>query len=207
MREVFEESLEELHQLMLNMGQTCQSIIASSYQALIKNDLNEIEQIHDYENKINHLERSIEAKCMQLLLLQAPVATDLRKVSSALKMITDMERIGDDPAAVEYDLGGADHVEASVSVDRTERPECLHHRLLTCLRVIDMVDHNIALPQYFLDISLSRFVMGAQISLIVRPDRNKTLPVVLRMHQDPVVLRLPEIKERFQDLVLDFNEL
>ena len=78
MREVFEESLEELHQLMLNMGQTCQSIIASSYQALIKNDLNEIEQIHDYENKINHLERSIEAKCMQLLLLQAPVATDLR---------------------------------------------------------------------------------------------------------------------------------
>lgn len=95
MREVFEESLEELHQLMLNMGQTCQSIIASSYQALIKNDLNEIEQIHDYENKINHLERSIEAKCMQLLLLQAPVATDLRKVSSALKMITDMERIGD----------------------------------------------------------------------------------------------------------------
>ena len=118
-----------------------------------------------------------------------------------------MERIGDDPAAVEYDLGGADHVEASVSVDRTERPECLHHRLLTCLRVIDMVDHNIALPQYFLDISLSRFVMGAQISLIVRPDRNKTLPVVLRMHQDPVVLRLPEIKERFQDLVLDFNKL
>ena len=101
MREVFEESLEELHQLMLNMGQTCQSIIASSYQALIKNDLNEIEQIHDYENKINHLERSIEAKCMQLLLLQAPVATDLRKVSSALKMITDMERIGDHA----YDIG------------------------------------------------------------------------------------------------------
>lgn len=101
MREVFEESLEELHQLMLNMGQTCQSIIASSYQALIKNDLNEIEQIHDYENKINHLERSIEAKCMQLLLLQAPVATDLRKVSSALKMITDMERIGD----YAYDIG------------------------------------------------------------------------------------------------------
>ena len=86
--------------------------------------------------------------------------------------LRDMERIGDDPAAVEYDLGGADHVEASVSVDRTERPECLHHRLLTCLRVIDMVDHNIALPQYFLDISLSRFVMGAQISLIVRPEQD-----------------------------------
>ena len=118
-----------------------------------------------------------------------------------------MERIGDDPAAVEYDLGGAEHVQASIGVDRAVSAEGLHHSLLAGLGVIDMVDHNIALPQYFLDISLSRFVMGAQISLIVRPDRNKTLPVVLRMHQDPVVLRLPEIKERFQDLVLDFNEL
>ncbi len=95
MRDVFEKSLEELHQMMLEMGQDCQSIIANTYKALIKNDLEVVDTIRSYENKINHLERNIENKCMQLLLLQAPIATDLRKVSSALKMITDLERIGD----------------------------------------------------------------------------------------------------------------
>lgn len=95
MRDVFEKSLEELHQMMLEMGHDCQGIISSTYEALIKNDLEVIKTVRSYENKINHLERNIESKCMQLLLLQAPIATDLRKVSSALKMITDLERIGD----------------------------------------------------------------------------------------------------------------
>ncbi len=95
MRDVFEKSLNDLHQMMLEMGQDCQCIIANTYKALIKNDLEVVDNIRSYENKINHLERNIENKCMQLLLLQAPIATDLRKVSSALKMITDLERIGD----------------------------------------------------------------------------------------------------------------
>ncbi len=95
MRDVFEKSLDDLHQMMLEMGQDCQCIIANTYKALIKNDLEVVDTIRSYENKINHLERNIENKCMQLLLLQAPIATDLRKVSSALKMITDLERIGD----------------------------------------------------------------------------------------------------------------
>ena len=207
MRNRFDRQLSTLNDELIEMGSMIEKSIETAIKALVNQDVDLARHAIEADEEIDRQERIIEDLCLKLLLQQQPVAKDLRLISSALKMITDMERIGDDPAAVEYDLGGADHVEASVSVDRTERPECLHHRLLTCLRVIDMVDHNIALPQYFLDISLSRFVMGAQISLIVRPDRNKTLPVVLRMHQDPVVLRLPEIKERFQDLVLDFNEL
>jgi phosphate transport system protein len=95
MRNEFQKKLKELHISLIDMGQDCQDIIRDTYQALIKNDLDVVEGIRKKENKINHSEREIENQCIALLLLQAPVAKDLRQVSSALEMVTDMERIGD----------------------------------------------------------------------------------------------------------------
>ena len=95
MRNEFQKKLKELHIALIDLGQDCQDIIRDTYQALIKNDLDVVDGIRQKENKINHSEREIENQCIALLLLQAPVAKDLRQVSSALEMITDMERIGD----------------------------------------------------------------------------------------------------------------
>ena len=95
MRNEFQKKLQELHIALIDLGQDCQDIIRDTYQALIKNDLDVVDGIRQKENKINHSEREIENQCIALLLLQAPVAKDLRQVSSALEMITDMERIGD----------------------------------------------------------------------------------------------------------------
>lgn len=95
MRKYFDLQLKQLHQELKEMGGLCQIVISETYQLLSKGDREVIKSIVVQEDQMNQKERDIEALCMKLLLKQQPVATDLRKVSAALKMITDMERIGD----------------------------------------------------------------------------------------------------------------
>lgn len=77
------------------MGALCEKAIALSAEALITANIELTDQVFAYSAQINQKERDIEAMCMRLLLLQQPVAKDLRIISSALKMVSDMERIGD----------------------------------------------------------------------------------------------------------------
>ena len=96
MRNRFDEQLEQLNVELIKMGALCEESIACAVKALFgeKTDFM-IDKVNENENEIDHMEHDIEALCMKLLLHQQPVARDLRSVSSALKMITDMERIGD----------------------------------------------------------------------------------------------------------------
>ena len=96
MRNRLDEQLELLNTELIKMGALCEESIACAIKALFdeKSNLN-IDKVNANEEEIDHLERDIEALCMKLLLQQQPVARDLRTVSSALKMISDMERIGD----------------------------------------------------------------------------------------------------------------
>ena len=98
MRNFFDKQLEELHGKVILMGEKCESAIKMAIDAFLDENSNlelSIDQVADMEREINDLEREIEGMCMKLLLKQQPVAGDLRMVSSALKMISDMERIGD----------------------------------------------------------------------------------------------------------------
>lgn len=96
MRNRLDEQLERLNTELIKMGALCEESIACAIKALFdeKSNIN-IDKVNANEEEIDHLERDIEALCMKLLLQQQPVARDLRTVSSALKMISDMERIGD----------------------------------------------------------------------------------------------------------------
>ncbi len=94
MREYYGEQLNELHEKLIAMGKACEESIKKSYEALKKKDTGLAREIMDGSIEISHMERDIESKCMKLLLLQQPVAGDLRNVSAALKIITDLERIG-----------------------------------------------------------------------------------------------------------------
>ena len=95
MRELFEEQLLLLNQELTEMGALCEEIISLASQALVAYDKALGEKVSKVGAKIDEEERTIETICMRLLLRQQPVARDLRSVSAALKMITDMERIGD----------------------------------------------------------------------------------------------------------------
>ena len=95
MRNRFDEQLFELNREIIEMGSMCEEAIASATQAMIKGDTELAAKVKNNSSVIDHMERDIESRCMKLLLHQQPVACDLRLISAALKMITDMERIGD----------------------------------------------------------------------------------------------------------------
>lgn len=95
MRNHFDEQLNELNAQLITMGALCEEAISGAAKYLIDNDESLKERIFETDRQIDQKERDIETLCMRLLLQQQPVARDLRTVSSALKMISDMERIGD----------------------------------------------------------------------------------------------------------------
>lgn len=95
MRSQFDKQLNLLNKKMIEMGAECESIIALSAKALLDGDVENAKKVKEQGRRIDHMERDIESICLKLLLQQQPVARDLRTISAALKMITDMERIGD----------------------------------------------------------------------------------------------------------------
>lgn len=95
MRNRFDEQLFELNREIIEMGAMCEEAIASAVKALTNGDIELAGGVKVNSSVIDQMERDIEGRCMKLLLHQQPVARDLRLISAALKMITDMERIGD----------------------------------------------------------------------------------------------------------------
>lgn len=90
---LFEKQLVALNQQMIQMGTMVEQSIETVSIALVKQDVQKADLVIEYAADISNQERQIENLCMKLLLKQQPVASDLRMISSALKMITDMERI------------------------------------------------------------------------------------------------------------------
>ena len=95
MRNKFDDELENLNLELIKMGGLIETSIELSAKVLINRDLEFIKKVNDLEIEIDDMEKIIERHCLKLLLRQQPVASDLRVISTALKMITDMERIGD----------------------------------------------------------------------------------------------------------------
>ena len=95
MRSKFDQQLAALNHELTEMGATCAQAIGLAAQALEQQDVALAAPVGQLEEQTNEQERTIEALCLKLLLQQQPVAKDLRQISAALKMITDMERIGD----------------------------------------------------------------------------------------------------------------
>lgn len=95
MRSRFDEQLAFLNKEMIEMGALCEEIIGGVLQALTEEKKQFLQGVSSLGSEIDRKERTIETLCLKLLLQQQPVAKDLRQVSAALKMITDMERIGD----------------------------------------------------------------------------------------------------------------
>lgn len=100
MRDKYQEDLEKLNANILKMGKMIEIAIESSVIALMGRDIQAASTVSENDEAIDNMEREIEALCMKLLLQQQPVATDLRVITAALKMVTDMERIGDHAADI-----------------------------------------------------------------------------------------------------------
>lgn len=95
MRNHFDEQLHDLNRNMIAMGSLCEKAIDTAIVALATGDMDKAKLVIDTGEEIDHKEREIEDMCLKLLMQQQPVAKDLRTISSALKMVSDLERIGD----------------------------------------------------------------------------------------------------------------
>ena len=118
MRNAYTEQLELLHSEMVHMGKLCETAVNNAICALTDNDLTLLGTVFETDGEIDRLEREVESLCMKLLLRQQPVASDLRAISSALKMISDMERIGDQASdigeIVRFIVGRTNHNEQNL---------------------------------------------------------------------------------------------
>lgn len=95
MRNKFDMQLERLNEQLTHMGEMCEVAINRATKALQNGSIEEAKEVIEADLEIDQMEKDIERLCLKLLLQQQPVARDLRQISAALKMITDMERIGD----------------------------------------------------------------------------------------------------------------
>ena len=95
MRNRFDKELASLHDLLIEMGTLSQQAIESAKDALLEQDVEKAARTHEFEREVDEREKEVERRCLKLLLQQQPVASDLRIISTALKIITDLERIAD----------------------------------------------------------------------------------------------------------------
>lgn len=100
MRSHFDEQLEKLNLELIRMGGLCEDAISAAAKSLVEQKPEFAEKAKEAEEEIDQAESDVERLCLQLLLRQQPVAKDLREVSAALKMISDLERIGDQAADI-----------------------------------------------------------------------------------------------------------
>ncbi|MDR2296178.1 MAG: phosphate signaling complex protein PhoU [Clostridiales Family XIII bacterium] len=100
MRDSYGKQLEALHVSLIRMGAFCEEAIAKAVKGLLDEDMSLVREVAQTEKEIDLMEREIESFCLRLLLREQPVARDLRQITAAQRMITDMERIGDQAADI-----------------------------------------------------------------------------------------------------------
>lgn len=119
MRKNFDRELDLLNSELIEMGNIIESSIEAAVTALIEQNIELAKRVVEGDKEVNDIEKSIEGRCLKLLLQQQPVASDLRLISSALKMITDMERIGDqasDISEITIRLAGEDYIKELIHI-------------------------------------------------------------------------------------------
>ncbi len=134
MRIKFEEQLEQLNVMLIDMGALCEEAITYAVKAFNEGSDEMRQMTFDTDKVIDVREREIENLCLKLLLQQQPVARDLRLISSALKMISDMERIGDQA----YDIA-----EITKTIEKKEDRVCEEHIALMAETAVEMVTGSV----------------------------------------------------------------
>lgn len=127
MRSRLDAQLEQLHTALIEMGALIEYAISSAADALFGQDVAQAARSIAFDREVDQKEKDIESLCLRLLLQQQPVARDLRLISAALKMITDMERIGDqsaDIAEIVSHLAGAPYITDLSALRRMAEAAC-----------------------------------------------------------------------------------
>lgn len=144
MRSMFDQQLKTLNEEMLYMGSLCEDTIQQTIEALMSGDVKKAHALNNMMSQLTQQERSIENICLKLLMQQQPVARDLRTISSSLKMVTDMERIGIQACEIAEIIAAGNVVRATDKVDFQELSNEVSHMVQMAMMAYDQKDMNLA---------------------------------------------------------------
>lgn len=144
MRSMFDQQLKTLNEEMLYMGGLCEDTIQQTIEALMSGDVKKAHALNNMMSQLTQQERSIENICLKLLMQQQPVARDLRTISSSLKMVTDMERIGIQSCEIAEIIAAGNVVRATDKVDFQELSNEVSHMVQMAMMAYDKKDMNLA---------------------------------------------------------------
>ena len=144
MRSMFDQQLKTLNEEMLYMGGLCEDTIQQTIGALMFGDVKKALALNNMMSQLTQQERSIENICLKLLMQQQPVARDLRTISSSLKMVTDMERIGIQACEIAEIIAAGNVVRATDKVDFQELSDEVSHMVQMAMMAYDKKDMNLA---------------------------------------------------------------
>lgn len=142
MGNLIDNEIQTLHKEVILMGTLCENAISSATEALLHNNKEKAEDAIRLEEEINEKERKIEDLCLTFLLKQHPVAKDLRKISATLKMLTDLERIGDqarDIAEIVQENDLSKHCESSHIIDLAQATTTMVNTIISAYVKNDMM--------------------------------------------------------------------
>lgn len=144
MRSMFDQQLKTLNEEMLYMGGLCEDTIQQTIEVLMSGDVKKAHDLNNMMSQLTQQERSIENICLKLLMQQQPVARDLRTISSSLKMVTDMERIGIQACEIAEIIAAGNVVRATDKVDFQELSNEVSHMVQMAMMAYDKKDMNLA---------------------------------------------------------------
>lgn len=144
MRSMFDQQLKTLNEEMLYMGGLCEDTIQQTIEALMSGDVKKAHALNNMMSQLTQQERSIENICLKLLMQQQPVARDLRAISSSLKMVTDMERIGIQACEIAEIIAAGNVVRATDKVDFQELSNEVSHMVQMAMMAYDKKNLDLA---------------------------------------------------------------
>lgn len=202
MRNRFDRELATLNTELIEMGALIENAIDRAVGALFKQDETLAESAIEFDSEVDRKERDIESRCLKLLLQQQPVARDLRTISSALKMITDMERIGDQ---------AADIAEITHRLKQTDAPLCDTHIKDMSKSTIRMVKESV---DAFVarDLNLAQKVIGEddEVDAMFIHVRDELIEMLKKEESEPAavidVLMIAKYFERIGDHATNIAE-
>lgn len=144
MRYMFDQQLKTLNEEMLYMGGLCEDTIQQTIEALMSGDVKKAHALNNMMSQLTQQERSIENICLKLLMQQQPVARDLRTISSSLKMVTDMERIGIQACEIAEIIAAGNVIRATDKVDFQELSDEVSHMVQMAMMAYDKKNLDLA---------------------------------------------------------------
>lgn len=185
MRSQFDKELELLNEQLIEMGNLIESLINASVSALKEQNVELAKRVLESDDQVDDMEREIEKRCLKLLLRHQPVARDLRFISATLKMITDMERIGDHAADI-----------SEITIMMAEKPY-----IKDIVHIPQMAEIAIKMVKYSIDSFVNKDIELIK-KVVLMDDQVDDLFDIIKNELVDIVSRNIEHKEQTIDLLM-----